>query len=188
MSPAMPTFMSGGGSPRSMRWRSATASASRPARVRRVASAILFGSSMSFMSRASFYSASIERPHEQLSRLLMSSRSMPHRPSPHPVGERGLDRRTSVQRSQHDDRGDRGASKFGRDIEGDSGEAEDLDVQHLSSETRRFEILTAVDSQAEVQTLSERGLLDHVSVAVELVADYGSDEIRPVPVIGLLDD
>src|SRR5260370_38825182 len=119
---------------------------------------------MSFMSRASFYSASIERTHEQPSRLLMSSRSMPHRPSPHPVGERGLDRRTSVQRSQHDDRGDRGASKFGRDIEGDSGEAEHLDVQRLSSQTTRFEIVAAVVPLTEVQTLSGRVLLYHASL------------------------
>src|SRR5260221_1337471 len=168
MSPAMPTFMSGGGSPRSMRWRSAVASASRPARVRRVASAILFGSSMSFMSRASFDSATIERP---------SSR---------PVGERGLDRRTGVQRSQHDDRGDRRASELRRDIGGDTGEAKHLDVQHLSGCTHRFEVFSAVVPQTEVQTLSDRGLLDHVGVAFELVTDCGSNEIGPVRVKALL--
>jgi hypothetical protein len=68
---------------------------------------------------------------------------------------RGLDHRTRVQRSQHDNRGDRGASKFGRDIRRDNGEAQHLDVQHFSSCTRRFEILAILVPQTEVQTLSD---------------------------------
>jgi hypothetical protein len=53
------------------------ASASRPARVRRVASSIMFEFSMSFMSKASFCSETINRPHEgpNLSPLGMSSGS-----------------------------------------------------------------------------------------------------------------
>src|SRR5436305_9257366 len=84
---------------------------------------------MSFMSRSSIASATIERP------------------SPRPVGERGLDRRTGVQRSQHDDRGDRRASELRRDIGGDTGEAKHLDVQHLSGCTNRFEVFSAVVPQ-----------------------------------------
>jgi hypothetical protein len=80
---------------------------------------------------------------------------MPLRLSWHSVGERGLDHRTRVQRSQHDNRGDRGASKFGRDIRRDNGEAQHLDVQHFSSCTRRFEILATIVPQTEVQTLSD---------------------------------
>src|SRR5260370_36632952 len=111
---------------------------------------------------------------------------MPLRLSWHSVGERGLDHGTRVQRSQHDNRGDCGASKFGRDIRGNTGEAEHLDVQHFSSRTRRFEILATVVPQTEVQTLSDRRLLDHVGVAFELVADCGSNEIGPVGVKALL--
>jgi hypothetical protein len=88
---------------------------------------------------------------------------MPLRLSWHSVGERGLDRRTRVQRSQHDNRGDCGASKFGRDIRGDTGEAQHLDVQHFSSCTRRFEILAAVVPQTEVGTGLAKALYLHVS-------------------------
>jgi hypothetical protein len=65
---------------------------------------------------------------------------MPLRLSWHPVGKSGLDRRTRVQRSQHDNRGDRGASKLGRDIRSDTGEAQHMYVQHLSSYTRCLEV------------------------------------------------
>jgi hypothetical protein len=108
------------------------------------------------------------------------------RSSPRPVGERSPDRRTGVQCSQHDDRGDRRASELRRDIGGDTGEAKHLDVQHLSSCTHRFEVFSAVVPQTKVQTLSDRGLLDHVSMAFELVTDCGSNEIGPVRVKALL--
>ena len=52
--------------------------------------------------------------------------------------------------------------------------------------TRRFEIFTAVVPQTEVQTLSDRGLLDHVGVSFELVADCGANEIGTVRVEALL--
>lgn len=103
------------------------ASVSRPARVRRVASTILFGLRMSFMSGAALATISVRSRHP------IGLNPMPHRPSPHPVGKSGLDRRPSVQRSQYDDRGDCGASKLRRDIWSDTGEAQNLDVQHLSS-------------------------------------------------------
>jgi hypothetical protein len=61
-----------------------------------------------------------------------------------------------------------------------------MDVQHLSRCTRRFEIFAAIMSQTEIQILSDGGLLDHVSVAFELVADCGSNEIGPVRVKALL--
>jgi hypothetical protein len=108
------------------------ASASRPTRVRRVTSNIWLGLSISFMTRASFCSATIMRPHE-VPNCEYHRDPMRHHPSPHPVGESGLDRRTGVQGSQYDDRGDCGASKLRRDIYGDTGEAQHLDVEHLSS-------------------------------------------------------
>jgi len=41
--------------------------------------------------------------------------------------------------------------------------------------------------QSEVQALSGRGLLDHVGVPVESIADCGADEIGPIRVESLLD-
>ena len=55
-----------------------------------------------------------------------------------------------------------------------------MDVQHLSSCTRRFQIFAAVMTQTEVQTIPNRGLLDDVGVALDLVAYCGSNEIGPV--------
>src|SRR5437660_1751478 len=95
----MPKVVSDALSARSRRCRSAVASASRPARVRRVASRIMFGFSMSFMSKASLDGDN--RPRHQ----------KPD-PSLHPVGQSLFDGRTGVQGSQHDDRRDGGASKL----------------------------------------------------------------------------
>ena len=61
-----------------------------------------------------------------------------------------------------------------------------MDVQHLSGCTRRFEIFAAVVPQTEVQTLPDRGPLDHVDMAFELVADCGSNEVGPVRVEAFL--
>ena len=61
-----------------------------------------------------------------------------------------------------------------------------MDVQHLSSCTRRFEIFATEVPQTEVQTIPNRGLLDHVGVAFELVTYCGSNEIGPVRVEAVL--
>ncbi len=60
-------------------------------------------------------------------------------------------------------------------------------MQHLAGSARRFEIVAAVVPQTEIQTFSDRGLLDHVRVTFELVADCGSDEIGTVRVEPFLD-
>ena len=149
------------------------ASVSRPARVRRVASRIMFEFSISFMSEASSWSETIERPHEEPdpSPLEIVSGSNVASRSLHPVGQSLLDGRTGVQGSQHDHRRDGGARKLGRDIQGDAGKAQHMDMQHFAGSTRRFEIFAAVLPQTEVQTLADRGLPDHVGVAFELIAD-----------------
>ena len=59
-------------------------------------------------------------------------------------------------------------------------------MQHLAGALRRFEILAAVVSQPEVQTLSGCRLLDDVCVAFELVADGRPDEIGTVGIEPLL--
>ena len=85
-----------------------------------------------------------------------------------------------MQGSQHGDGGNGGARKLGRDVLGDAGKAEDIDVQHLAGSPRRFKILAAVVPQTEVQTFAGRGLLDNVGVTFELVPDRRSDEISAV--------
>src|SRR3984893_7390741 len=75
-----------------------------------------------------------------------------------------------------------GSSELGRDVLGDTGKAQNIDVQHLTGSSRRFEILTAVVPQTEVQTFSGRGLFDYICVTFELVADSRSNEIGAVRV------
>ena len=77
-------------------------------------------------------------------------------------------------------------SKLGRDVLGDAGKAQNVDVQHLTGSPRGFEILAAVIPQTEVQTFSGRGLFDDVCVPFELIANCRANEIGTVRVEPLL--
>jgi len=55
-----------------------------------------------------------------------------------------------------------------------------MDVKRLPGRPHRFEIVPRVAPQTEFQALSGRGLLDHLGVPFELVANCGTDEIRAV--------
>ena len=55
-----------------------------------------------------------------------------------------------MQRSQHNDRGDCGASKLGRDILGDTREAQHANMKHFSFATRRSEIFATIVPQTKV--------------------------------------
>ena len=61
-----------------------------------------------------------------------------------------------MQRAQHGNGGNGRASKLTRDVLGDAGKAQNIDVQHLASSLHRFEILAAVIPQTEVQAFSGR--------------------------------
>ena len=93
-----------------------------------------------------------------------------------------LDRRIGVEGSEHVNLRDGGARKLRRDVQGDSGKAEHMNLQHLSGSGCRFEVFTVEVPQTQVETFSDGRPLDHVGVAVELIADRGSNEIRPVRV------
>ena len=85
-----------------------------------------------------------------------------------------------MQGPENGDRSDGGAGEIGRDILRNAGKAEHVNVQHLAGSPRRFEIGAGVIPQTEVQAFARRGLLDHVGVTLELIADRGSDEIGAV--------
>jgi hypothetical protein len=104
----------------------------------------------------------------------------------HSVSQNGLDLRTGVQRSQHDDRSDSRARELRGDIRCDSGEAQYIDLEHLSGAARRFEILPAIVPETEIQALSGRGLFDDLGMTFELVADCGSNEVGSVRIKALL--
>src|SRR5260370_38744515 len=61
-----------------------------------------------------------------------------------------------------------------------------MDVARLPGGPPGFEIVPRVVPQTEFQALSGRGLLDHLGVPFELVANCGTDEIRAVRVEPLL--
>src|SRR5437867_1676392 len=71
--------------------------------------------------------------------------------SPNPVNESTLDFRAGVQRSQHSDRGNRGAGKLGGHITGNTGKSQHMDVECLTDCAHRFEIFTAIVPQTELQ-------------------------------------
>ena len=73
-----------------------------------------------------------------------------------------------MQRSQHGERGNRRAGKLGRDILGNAGKSQHMDLKRLPGSTDRLQIFAAVVPQAEVQGLSGYGLLDHFGVPFEL--------------------
>src|SRR4051794_28513295 len=85
-----------------------------------------------------------------------------------------------MQCPQNGDRSNGGAGEIGRDIWRDSRQAENVDVQRFAYVPSRFEIRARVISQTEVQPLPSRGLLHHVRMPIELVANGGPDEIGPV--------
>src|SRR3954447_634410 len=144
---AFPLVAAGPPSPRSIRWSSAVASTSWPARVRRVASRTMSGFSIG---------------------------------SPRSVGESGLDCGAGMKGSEHRDRGNCGACQLRRDVLVDGRQAEDVDVQHLAVAPRPLEIDAGIVTQPQVQTFTDRRLLDHLRVPLELVADRRPDEIGAV--------
>ena len=81
---------------------------------------------------------------------------------------------------------DRLPRQLGRDIVGDAGETENLDVQHFSGRLDGLEILAAVVAQAEVELVSRHRFLDGIVVPIELVSNGCPDEIGPIGVEALL--
>ena len=51
-----------------------------------------------------------------------------------------------MQRAQHGDRGDGRASKLRRNVLRNAGQAQNVDVQHLTISLHRFKVLAAVIS------------------------------------------
>jgi hypothetical protein len=85
-----------------------------------------------------------------------------------------------MQGSEHGNRGDGGTGEIRCDVLRDAGKAEDVDVQHLAGSLRRLEIRAGVVPQPEIEAFAGRGLLHHVGVTFELIADCRTDEIGPV--------
>ena len=84
--------------------------------------------------------------------------------------------------------GDRLPRQLRRDIVGDAGETENLDVQHFAGRLDGFEVLAAVVTQAQVELVSFDRFLDGIVMPVKLVSNGCPDEVGPIGVEALLDE
>ena len=84
--------------------------------------------------------------------------------------------------------GDRLPRQLRRDIVGDAGETENLDVQYFASRLHGLEVLAAVVAQAQVELVSFHRFPDGIVVPIKLVSDGRPDEVGPVGVEALLDE
>ena len=75
---------------------------------------------------------------------------------------------------------DRLPRQLGVNIIGDTGETQNLDVQHFSGRLHGLKILAAVVAQAQIQLVSFNRFPDGVIVPVELVSDGRADKDRPI--------
>src|ERR1700731_481493 len=107
--------------------------------------------------------------------------------SSHPRGESGLDGRAGLECTQHQDRCDRGAGQLRRHVVGYTRQAQYPDIEHPPARARGFKIFPAVVPKSQVQALSRGGLLDHLGMPVELIADCRANEIGPIRIESLLD-
>jgi len=87
-----------------------------------------------------------------------------------------------MERTEHHDRSNCGASKLDTYTAADTREPDDLYVDHLPGCTGLFKFLTAVVPQAEIQTLTRHRLLYYLGMAFDLVADRCANKIRTVGV------
>ncbi len=74
-----------------------------------------------------------------------------------------------MQGAQHMKRGNRLPRQLGRDIAGDAGETEHLNVQHVPRRLQSLEILAAVVAQAKVELVPCDRFRDGVVMSVKLL-------------------
>ena len=72
------------------------------------------------------------------------------------VGQRCLHRRTSLQRTEHGDRGDGSAREVRRNVRSNRNQAEHPDIERPLCSARRLQLFAADVSEAEVETTTER--------------------------------
>ena len=91
-----------------------------------------------------------------------------------------------MQRPEDVDRGDCAKRQLRRNVVGDAGQSQNLDVKCLSGGLNRFQILAAVTSKPQLKLMASDGLLDRIVMAVKLVANGCSDKVRTIGVEPLL--
>ena len=87
-----------------------------------------------------------------------------------------------MQRTQDRYRTDRRSGKFGGHVRSNRRKAEHIDVEHFAAIPGGFEVQTRVVAETKGKRLPRDRLPHDISMPVQLIADRGSNKIRPVGV------
>nr|WP_242512267.1 hypothetical protein [Pseudolysobacter antarcticus] len=101
-------------------------------------------------------------------------------------GERGAHRRGRVQRTENLDRCNRCQRQFRRYIIGNSHQADDLDIQHLSLRLHAFKFTATNIVQAENQRPARYGSFDFFAMHRKLITNGGADQIGAIGIKSFL--
>ena len=96
------------------------------------------------------------------------------------VGQRGLHRRTGLQRAEHGNGGDGRAGEVRRDVRSNRDQPEHPDIERPLCSARRLQLFAAEVSEAEVEATAGDGLSGGLGMPLDLVSDCGADEVGAV--------
>ena len=103
------------------------------------------------------------------------------------VGQRLPDCSAGLKGSEDRDGLDGRFRERGRDVGGDARETDHLDVKALAGRYGPLEIRTAEMLKTQREGAAGDGLLEHICVLGQLIADGCPDEVRPIGVEAFLD-
>jgi len=83
--------------------------------------------------------------------------------------------------------GDGSAGEFGRDVAGDAGEAENLDVERCSGIPGRLQVLLRIVRQSELELPARHRLTNCIVLPFELVSNGRADEVSTIGVEAVAD-
>ena len=98
------------------------------------------------------------------------------------VGQRRLHGRAGLEGAEDLHGRDSGAGEFRRDIAGDGGEAENLDVERCPGIAGRLKILPRIVRQPELELSARHRLTDCLVLPFELVSNGRADEVSTISV------
>jgi hypothetical protein len=84
--------------------------------------------------------------------------------------------------------GDCPEGQFRRNVVGDAGQAQDLDVKCLTCGCNGFQVFAAVTSEPELEAMAGHGLLDRVDMTIELIANGRPDEVGAICIEPLVNE
>ncbi len=89
--------------------------------------------------------------------------------------------------SEHGKRGYSRTGEFRGDVVRDTRKTQHANIEHVPRVAHGFEVLAAEMPQAEVNAFARDGLADDIGVALDLIADGGSNEVGAIGEEAFLD-